>query len=104
MAARCTYGFGELDEPGVRLRYHDPQEPRLGTPGCGNSADDAALPDVAAKSGLYGSDAREAPCRPGRAAEGARYRGQGKPSDDTVVKAAGVADRQRYASTKRVGG
>ena len=85
-----TYGFGELDE--LVLAYattiHKSQGseyPAVIIP---------ALSDAAAEPDLHRGDARQMPRRPCRAAEGARYRGQGKPSEAAVVKAAGVVDRR----------
>ena len=62
-----TYGFGEL---GTCLCDDNPQKPGFGIPGRGYPVNDPTLPDAAAKSGLYRGDPRQAPCRPGRAAEG----------------------------------
>ena len=78
----------------------DPQEPRLGVPGSGDPADDAALRDAAKEFGLHGGDAGQAPGRPRRAAEGAGDRRQGKPNAAAVVEIAGVANvlRQRAES------
>ena len=38
----------------------DPQEPRLGVPGSGDPADDAALRDAAKELGLHGRDKGQA--------------------------------------------
>jgi ATP-dependent RecD-like DNA helicase SH3 domain len=55
-----VYGFGELDELVPGLRHHDPQEPRVGVPGGGDPADDAALCHAAAESGLHRRDTWQA--------------------------------------------
>src|ERR1700736_5400712 len=55
---------------GTCLCDDNPQEPGFGIPGRGYPVNDPTLPDAAAKSGLYRGDPRQAPCRPGRAAEG----------------------------------
>jgi hypothetical protein len=99
-----NYGFGELDELVLAYATTIHKEPGVRIPRRRDPADDAALPDAAAEPGLYWGDARQAPRRARRLAKGARYCGQGEPSEAAVVKAAGVADRQRYASTKRFGG
>ena len=56
--------------------------------------DDTALPDAAAQSGLHRGDAGKAPRGARRAAEGARYCGQGKPGEEAVVETAGVGHRR----------
>ena len=76
---------------GAGLRDDDPQEPGLGIPGRRHPVDDAALPDAAAEPGLHRGDPRQAPGRPGRAAEGAGDRGQRKPREAAMVEAAGMA-------------
>jgi hypothetical protein len=64
----------------------DPQEPRLGVPGSGDPADDAALRDAAKELGLHGRDKGQAPGRPRRAAEGTGHRGQGSAGTQAVVE------------------
>jgi hypothetical protein len=88
-----THGFGELDELVLAYATTIHKSQGLGIPRCGHSVDDAALYDAATEPGVYGGDAGQTPRRPCRAAEGARYRGQGRPSEATVVEAAGMARR-----------
>src|SRR5437899_1910746 len=75
----------------VGVRNNDPQEPGLRVPRRGGPADDAALRDAAKEFGLHGRDEGQAPGRPCRAAEGSGDRGQGRPDEAAVVKAAGMA-------------
>ena len=67
----------------------DPQEPRLGVPGSGDPADDAALRDAAKEFGLHGRDEGQAPGRPCRAAQGAGDSGKRRSSAAAMVEAAG---------------
>jgi exodeoxyribonuclease V alpha subunit len=91
---RVPLWFRRTGRAGACLCNNDPQEPGLGIPGCGNPADDPALPDAAAKPGLHRGDPRQAARGRRRAAEGARDRAQGSGHPATVVEAAGVACRR----------
>ena len=88
------YGFGELDE--LVLAYATTIHKSQGSeyPAVVIPLSDAALSDAAAKPGLHGGDARQAPGRARRAAEGAGDRGQGSAGAEAVVEAAGMADRR----------
>ena len=65
----------DMEEGELMVCDDNPQEPGFGIPGRGYPVNDPTLPDAAAKSGLYRGDPRQAPCRPGRAAEGIGDRG-----------------------------
>jgi len=87
-----TYGSGELDE--LVLAYATTIHKSQGSeyPAV---AQHTALPHAAAEPRLHGGDARQAARRPRRGTEGARYCRQGKPDEEAVVEAAGMARRNQ---------
>jgi hypothetical protein len=76
---------------GAGLRHHGPQGPGLGVSGRGHPADDAALRDAPAQSALHRGDARAAPGRARRPAQGARDRRARAADPAPLVEAEGVA-------------
>ena len=87
------YAFGELDETGARLCHDDSQEPGLRVPSCWYSDHNTALHDAATEAALHRRNAGQASGRPGWAAEGSRYRGEGHPNETAAVEAREMVER-----------
>ena len=86
--------------PGACLRDHDPQEPGLGVPGCGDPGHDAALHHAGPQPRLHGRDPRQAARGAHRAEEGARHRGAGREDEAALDQAAGVAGVNTRSDTR----
>jgi len=88
-----TYGFGELDELVACLRDDNPQEPRLGIPGCGHPLTPQHYPMLRG-TGLHGVTRGKRLVVLVGQRKALAIAIKGAQDTEAVVEAAGVADRQ----------